>query len=131
KMQDVITCDGAEKIPAVDTNVVMQSIVESMVSVDRGLIAATVQETDLAGHAQDVDRYAQKNMEVDRALSTVLERLSDEDLLILRADHGKDPTSGQSQHTSAKTCLQAYGRSITSTGAGKRDSLSDIGATVA
>lgn len=131
KMQDVITCDGAEKIPAVDTNVVMQSIVESMVSVDRGLIAATVQETDLAGHAQDVDRYAQKIMEVDRALSIVLERLSDEDLLILSADHGNDPTIGHSQHTREKTFLLAYGKSFTSTDVGERDSLSDIGATVA
>jgi phosphopentomutase len=61
----------------------------------------------------------------------VLERLSDEDLLILSADHGNDPTIGHSQHTREKTFLLAYGKSFTSTDVGERDSLSDIGATVA
>ena len=83
-----------------------------MVRWNEGLIAATVQETDLAGHAQDVDRYAQKIMEVDRALSVILERLSDEDLLILSADHGNDPTIGHSGHTREKTFLLAYGKSL-------------------
>lgn len=131
KMQDVITCEGARRIPAVETDRVMRSVIEAMDWVEEGLIAATVQETDLAGHAQDVDRYAQKIMEVDKALSVILKGMSEEDLLMISADHGNDPTIGHSGHTREKTFLLAYGKSLRGGDVGERDTLSDIAATVA
>jgi phosphopentomutase len=131
KMQDVITCEGARRIPAVETDRVMGAVIEALGSVKEGLIAATVQETDLAGHAQDVGRYAQKIMEVDKALAVILERMSEEDLLIISADHGNDPTIGHSGHTREKTFLLAYGKSLQGRDVGERDTLSDIAATIA
>lgn len=131
KMQDVITCDGAERYPAVATDRVMEAVIEQMDWVEEGLIAATVQETDLAGHAQDVERYAQKIMTVDHYLKTILEKMTAQDLLILSADHGNDPTIGFSQHTREKTFLLAYGKTLNSVNLGERDTLSDIAATVA
>ena len=48
KMQDLIQCEGGRGIPAVNTELVMRKLLDSMDKVTEGLIAATVQETDLA-----------------------------------------------------------------------------------
>ncbi|MGG3467305.1 phosphopentomutase [Neobacillus pocheonensis] len=130
KMQDVIDCDEATKIPAVETDLVMNSVLESMDQMNEGLIAATVQETDIAGHSQDVDLYAQKIMLVDQYLSVLLEKMTEEDLLIVSADHGNDPTIGHSQHTREKALLLVYGKKFRPTNLGERETLSDIAATV-
>ncbi|GGE55379.1 phosphopentomutase [Pullulanibacillus camelliae] len=130
KMQDVITCEGARHFPAVETDKVMTCIIEQMDQTEEGLIAATVQETDLAGHAENVERYAQKISTVDQYLSTLLEKMSDDDLLIISADHGNDPTIGHSQHTREKTFLLAYGKQFKAADLGNRKTLSDIAATV-
>lgn len=131
KMQDVIQCEGAGKIPAVDTEMVISELIRSMDEVDEGLIAATVQETDLAGHAEDVERYAEKIMIVDRYLDTILEKMTEDDLLMISADHGNDPTIGHSRHTREKTFLLVYGKSYKSRDIGERKTLSDIAATIA
>lgn len=131
KMQDVIECDGSKKIPAVDTSLVMKELVNSLDYMKEGLVAATVQETDLAGHAQDVNKYAEKVMIVDKYLGVILGKMTDEDLLIISADHGNDPTVGHSQHTREKTFVLVYGKKLSSQNIGERDSLSDIAATVA
>lgn len=130
KMQDVIDCDQAVKFPAVDTEMVMKTILSSMKQFDRGLIAATVQETDLAGHAEDVNRYAQKIMQVDHYLSTILHEMTHQDLLIISADHGNDPTIGHSQHTREKTFVLAYQKTLPSIHLGERSTLSDIAAAI-
>ncbi len=131
KMQDVIQCEGASCIPAVDTGLVMRELAGSMDRVTEGLIAATVQETDLAGHSEDVEGYAGKIMLVDRNLEYVFDKMTEEDLLIISADHGNDPTIGHSQHTREKTFLLVYGRKYSSVYLGERDTLSDIAATIA
>lgn len=130
KMQDVIECEKANRIPAVDTKKVMKSIVESMEHMENGLIAATVQETDLAGHAQDVKKYAEKLMIVDKYIGHILEKMKDEDILFITADHGNDPTIGFSQHTREKTFVLVYGKKIDNVDLGERSTLSDIAATI-
>lgn len=131
KMQDVITCPGAKGIPAVDTSLVMESMLHSMDEMKEGLVAATVQETDLAGHAQDPVKYGEKLQLVDRHLGMILERMKEEDMLIITADHGNDPTIGHSQHTREKTLLLVYGKNLASGDLGERRTLSDIAATIA
>lgn len=129
KMQDVIYCEGARKFPGVDTEQVMKDIISEMDQVKHGVIAATVQETDLAGHAQNPERYANRIELVDRYLPALLEKMSDEDLLIMSADHGNDPTIGHNQHTREKTYLLVYQKGAKSVNIGERDTLSDIAAT--
>ncbi|OYD06815.1 phosphopentomutase [Paludifilum halophilum] len=131
KMQDVITCDGAGAYPGVKTDRVMETLLSRLRDMEQGLVAATVQETDLAGHAQDVDRYAYTIMQVDRYLKSVLEEMEHEDLLLISADHGNDPTIGHSQHTREKTFLLAYGKNQTAVSLGERSTLSDLAATLA
>lgn len=129
KMQDVIYCEGANKFPGVDTKFVMETIIKEMDHVQNGLIAATVQETDLAGHAQDPLLYGKRIELVDKYLSIILEKMKDEDLLILSADHGNDPTIGHSQHTREKTYLLVYHKKVKPVNIGERETLSDIAAT--
>ena len=131
KMQDVIQCEGAQGIPAVDTELVMDELLKSMDRVKEGLIAATVQETDLAGHSEDVECYAGKIMTVDKYLDALFDKMTENDLLIISADHGNDPTIGHSQHTREKTFLLVYGKKYISTNLGERETLSDIAATIA
>lgn len=131
KMQDVISCEGARKVPAVETELVMKEIIEAMEQQKNGFIAATVQETDLAGHAQDADGYAKHISMVDRYLSVIISEMTEDDLLIITADHGNDPTIGFSQHTREKTFVLVYGKRLKAVDLGERESLSDTAATIA
>jgi len=131
KMQDVIQCDGATKFPGVDTDLVMKNILKQMDIVEQGVIAATIQETDLAGHAEDPERYANRIALVDQYLPAILEKMEDDDLLIMSADHGNDPTIGHAQHTREKTYLLAYNQKLSPINLGERKTLSDIAATAA
>ena len=131
KMQDVISCKHSIKYPAVETEKVMKFILQSMSEVEEGLIAGTVQETDLAGHSQDVEKYANKLMIVDKYLDEIIKKMADKDMLIITADHGNDPTIGHSQHTREKTPLLIYSKLYESKSIGERQTLSDIAATIA
>lgn len=130
KMQDVIQCNMANKIPAIDTKYVMEQIVDNMDKVEEGLIAATVQETDLSGHAQDVERYARKVMIVDKYIGIIMDKMEENDILMITADHGNDPTIGHSQHTREKTFILTYGERLKNVDIGVRKTLSDISATI-
>ncbi|RSL31514.1 phosphopentomutase [Salibacterium salarium] len=130
KMQDVISCEGAKKIPGIDTAFVMESIVQEMDEMEEGFMAATVQETDLAGHAENIERYAEKIQLVDRYLDTIIEKMKPQDLLLISADHGNDPTIGHSQHTREKTFVLVYGKEQQAQALNERETLSDLGATV-
>ncbi|WP_085505745.1 phosphopentomutase [Thalassobacillus devorans] len=130
KMQDVITCEGARLYPAVETEKVMESVIKELNEMKSGLISATVQETDIAGHAEDVNLYADRINVVDYYLSNILELMTEKDLLIISADHGNDPTIGRSQHTREKTFLLCYGKELPSINLEERKTLSDIAATV-
>lgn len=132
KMQDVIECPGALKIPAVPTEKVMKDSIDAFLRMQTGLVSATVQETDLAGHAEDVNLYAQKLMIADRYLKDFLPQMTEEDLLIITGDHGNDPTIGHSQHTRERTVLLAYSPKFPGNiNLGIRHTLADIAATAA
>lgn len=131
KMQDVIYCEDAKKYPGVDTAQVMEDILREMNQVPNGVIAATVQETDLAGHAQNPERYANRIEVVESYLPKLLEKMRENDLLIMSADHGNDPTIGHNQHTREKTYLLAFHKQYKPVALGERETLSDIAATAA
>jgi phosphopentomutase len=109
----------------------MRDVLKRMDAVKSGVIAATIQETDLAGHAQDPERYADRIEVVEKYLPELLEKMGSEDLLIMSADHGNDPTIGHNQHTREKTYLLAYHKEMKPEALGERTTLSDIAATAA
>jgi phosphopentomutase len=100
---------------------------------DNGLIFVNLVDFDqLYGHRNDVEGYAKALEEVDRWLPSLLAKLNQDDLLILTADHGCDPTTPSTDHSREYVPLLAYTRRH-SPGAnlGLRSTLSDVGQTVA
>jgi phosphopentomutase len=100
---------------------------------DGGLIFVNLVDFDqLYGHRNDVEGYARALEEVDGWLPALLAKLNQDDLLILTADHGCDPTTPSTDHSREYVPLLAYARRH-SPGAnlGLRSSLSDVGQTVA
>jgi phosphopentomutase len=69
-------------------------------TLDHGFVFANLIETDqLYGHRHDVAGFAAALREIDAAVATWLELLRDDDVLILTADHGVDPTAPHTDHT--------------------------------
>jgi phosphopentomutase len=85
----------------------------------------------LYGHRRDVEGYARALEQFDARLPELLDRLGDEDVLILSADHGCDPTWTGTDHTREHIPVLAYGRNVTPRSLGKRATLADIGQSLA
>lgn len=130
KVADIVENEYGKSISVVDTDETMRNAVSGIFSMERGLIAVNVQETDLAGHAQDPLKYAEKLKIADRYLGKIMDMMEDEDILVVTADHGNDPSIGHSHHTREKVPVLVYGKDIKSGFIGLRETLSDIGATV-
>lgn len=86
----------------------------------------------LWGHRRNVEGYAQELEKFDKNLGELLKTLREDDLLIITADHGNDPTHTGTDHTREKVPFIAYSSSLT--GCGKlenTDTFAVIGATIA
>jgi len=99
----------------------------------RGLIFSNLVDFDmLYGHRRDTEGYARALEHFDKRLPEILEALNDDDLLIMTADHGNDPTKEGSDHTREYVPLLAFGKSARpGVNLGTRCSLADIGQTIA
>ena len=98
-----------------------------------GLIFSNLVDFDmLYGHRRDVAGYANALERFDARLPEIMSAMRDDDLLILTADHGNDPTKEGSDHTREYVPLLVYGKSAKrGVNLGTRQSLSDIGQTIA
>lgn len=98
-----------------------------------GLIFSNLVDFDmLYGHRRDTEGYAAALERFDARLPEILEAMNADDLLMMTADHGNDPTKDGSDHTREYAPLLVYGESARSgVDLGTRDSLSDIGETIA
>lgn len=86
----------------------------------------------LWGHRRDPIGYGKELERFDEKLGILLEQLREDDLLIITADHGNDPTYIGTDHTREKVPFLAYSKSMTSFGELKEGtSFADIGATIA
>lgn len=130
KVADVIINEKGKSISIVDTKEVLKKMIQ-VCKDNYGFICCNVQETDLAGHSEDVNRYAEKLKVADELIGELICTMNDDDILIVMADHGNDPTIGHSKHTRERVPLMVYGKKIKSCDLGIRDTLSDVGATVA
>lgn len=85
------------------------------------------------GHRRDPEGYGRALEEFDRRLPQILKLVGQEDLLIITADHGNDPTYKGTDHTREYVPLLVWSPSLREPGAslGVRDTFSDVGATVA
>ena len=98
----------------------------------RGLIFSNLVDFDmLYGHRRDTEGFARALEDFDARLPDIEAALHDDDLIIITADHGNDPTFAGTYHTREYAPLLVYGRHARAVDLGTRDSLSDIGQTVA
>ncbi len=100
---------------------------------DSGIIFTNLIDFDMKyGHRNDVEGYRKALEEFDRFLPEIENSLKKEDLLILTADHGNDPTTPGTDHTREYVPVLCYGKEIKKgISLGIRDSFSDLGQTVA
>ena len=98
----------------------------------KGLCFVNLVDTDMIfGHRRDIDGYANAVSEVDTALKTFTERMKDDDILMITADHGCDPGYKGTDHTREMVPLLVYGKNIRSgVNLGTRSSYADIAATI-
>lgn len=84
----------------------------------------------LFGHRRDPLGYKQSLEEFDVQLGTLLDKLRDDDLLMITADHGNDPTAPGSDHTREYVPMLAYSKLLNGSELEIRESFADIGATI-
>lgn len=114
----------------VDSQRIMDITLDEFNTHPTAFICINIRETDLAGHAEDVARYAERLQVVDRNLARLVEAMQPDDCLVVMADHGNDPTIGHSHHTREVVPVLVYQQGLVHTQLGVRTTLSDVGATV-
>jgi phosphopentomutase len=95
------------------------------------LLANLVDFDQVYGHRNDVPGFYQALREFDAALPTLLSALREDDLLFITADHGNDPTTPSTDHARECVPLLAFGARVRPVFVGRRETFSDLGATVA
>jgi phosphopentomutase len=130
KMADIVSCDPARRLPAVETRLVLSLLRDAVAEQPTGLIAANVQELDLAGHRASPEEYVSVLEQSDAALAQLTPRLTEDDLMLITGDHGNDPTMG-AMHTREAVPILAYAPAGRTGRIGVRATLADMGATLA
>lgn len=85
----------------------------------------------LYGHRNDVDGYAKALTSFDTRLASILDKLREEDILMITADHGCDPTTPSTDHSREYTPWVIYGKHVKeNNNLGTKDSFADIAKTI-
>ena len=111
----------------------MDAIERAVGMIDRGLVFANLVDFDtLYGHRNDVAGYADNLERFDARLTKLLPLLGHEDLLIVTADHGNDPTTPSTDHAREYVPVFAWGERVRrGVNLGTRETFADLGQTVA
>jgi phosphopentomutase len=97
-----------------------------------GLLFANLVDFDqLFGHRNDVSGFHQALRHFDAALPDLLAAMREDDLLFVTADHGNDPTTPSTDHARECVPLLVFGKHVRPGSVGRRETFSDLGATVA
>ncbi len=112
----------------------LRVLVEQMKSFERGLIFCNLIDFDmLYGHRRDVPGFAGALEEFDQFVPAILKHTRENDLILICADHGNDPTYRGTDHTREYSPILAYSKKQKGFGPrhlGTRTSYADIGATM-
>lgn len=132
KVADIVeNPQPSHSYPMVPTPAAMAKTLELIKQNPNSFICTNVQETDLSGHRESVAEYVRILKEADAGLAPILAALAPEDILVVMADHGNDPTIGHPHHTREYVPLMMHGGSLRPGAFSRRATLSDVGATVA
>ena len=111
----------------------MDRIESVMARQDGGLVFANLVDFDtMYGHRNDIEGYAHNLEQFDNRLAALLPRLRDEDLLVITADHGNDPTTPSTDHSREHVPLLVQGGAVRAgVDLGTRSTFADLGQTLA
>lgn len=134
KINDIFSGCGITEAFHSDSSVHgMEQTIEQAKRDFHGLCFVNLVDFDaLWGHRRNPQGYAEELERFDKKLGELLELLGDEDLLLITADHGNDPTYKGTDHTREQVPLLAYSKSMM--GAGElpqTDTFAAVGATIA
>ena len=134
KIGDIYAHVGWDESYPTKSNAHVMNVVPYLLgsSFERGLMMVNLVEFDsLYGHRRNVEGYKRAIEDFDYQLSGLLPLLKEDDLLIITADHGNDPTWHGTDHTREHVPLLAYSPSMKEAiDIGLRHSFGDIGQTV-
>ena len=122
-----------EDITAKNNEQTIDQTIGALNNESRGLIFSNLVDFDmLFGHRRDTEGYAKALEHFDNRLPEIFSAMRFDDLLILTADHGNDPTFRGSDHTREYVPLLVYGKSAKAgVDLGTRATLADIGQSIA
>ena len=107
-------------------------IEQALARVDTGFIFVNVIEFDQSwGHRNDVAGFHEGLRELDAWVPRLEQRLRDDDLVIVTADHGNDPTTPSTDHSREAVPILALGPRVRAAALGERGTFADMGATIA
>lgn len=110
----------------------IEKTIKAIKEVDNGLIFTNLVDFDmLYGHRRDYTGYKNALEELDKYIPDMIDNLNDEDLLIITADHGCDPTYKGSDHTREYIPILAFGKKLNKNiNIGVKESFVSIAATI-
>lgn len=133
KISDIYDGEGVtQSLRTVSNMDGMDKLIETLDMDFTGLSFLNLVDFDaLYGHRRDPEGYGKALEEYDARLPEVLEKLREDDLLIITADHGNDPTHPGTDHTREFVPLLVYNKNEPGKELPLRETFADIGATVA
>jgi phosphopentomutase len=134
KIEDLFAGRGVTRgIHTVSDDDGMDHVAAQMAIVERGLIFTNLVDFDAQyGHRNDVAGYAANLERFDARLAAILPQLRDDDLLVVTADHGNDPTTSSTDHAREYVPLLIAGARVRSgNNLGTRKTFADVGQTLA
>ena len=133
KIVDIFSGKGISKYVKTANNMEgIQATIEAIKTSSAEFIFTNLVDFDmLYGHRRNIEGYAKCLMEFDEQLPKILDNLRTDDLLIITADHGNDPSAPGTDHTREYIPILNYGKNlIAGQHIGIRQSFADIGATI-
>jgi phosphopentomutase len=132
KIEDIYAGQGITRaIHTKSNNHGMECLMEELSITQRGLIFINLVDFDmLYGHRNNAEGYANALEEFDSQLEELLPRMREDDLLIITADHGCDPTYPGTDHTREYVPILVYANHLEPRDLGTRKAFTDIGVTI-
>ncbi|SPN75060.1 phosphopentomutase [Brochothrix thermosphacta] len=133
KISDIFDGEGVTKAVRTQSNMDgMDKFVEVLKSDFHGMSFLNLVDFDAVyGHRRNPIGYGDALEEFDARLPEVFANMKEDDLLIITADHGNDPTYKGTDHTREYVPLLVYGKNLTGNGElALRETFADLGATV-
>ena len=133
KIEDLFTGRGITR--AIHTNGNADGIdktIDAIKNSNEELIFTNLVDFDmLYGHRNNIEGYAKALEEFDKKLPEIMEALNEDDIMILTADHGNDPSTPSTDHSREYVPILAYGKNLkNNVDIGVRETFADISATI-